>query len=213
MNIIVCLYTPLRDEILNYIMKVMKLPSSIFCLDLSQLSNLYKQSRPAILLTSSSIYTDKTMDDIWADVIQDEIRIRIIIVPDKPNIKDASFASKLQEAINFCIDEPTRIMNSICLAGVSMSEHCHGQGTDDKLKFGVGRIKIEDIIYGHPYNIIAHNRPYQRYIFQSKNKDAILVGLDPKLNPKEYNRRIKLHEIPKKDILSIMKICYELREF
>jgi hypothetical protein len=213
MNIILCLYAPLREDIANYIIEVMGLPSPTISLDLFQLADLYKQSLPAIVITSSSIYRDETMDEVWSNVIKDEIRIRIIIIPDKPNFKDARFASKLKEAINFCIDEPTRIMNSICHAGVTMAEHCNGQRTDDKLKFGVGRIKMKDIIYGHPYNIIAYGRPYQRYIYQSNNKDTLLVGLDPKLNPKEYKRRVKLHEIPKKDILSIMKICYELREF
>jgi hypothetical protein len=61
---------------------------------------------------------------------------------------------------------------------------------------------MEDIIYGHPYNIIVHNRPYQRYVYQPKNQDTILAGIDRKITPNEYTGRIKVHEISKKETFS-----------
>lgn len=104
-------------------------------------------------------------------------------------------------------------MISICLAGITIAEHCSNPSANNQTRIGVKRIKIEDIIYGHPYTIITETRPYQRYIYRSKNKATILAGIDQKLTPDEFKGRAKLHEIPKTEILSIMKICYELREF
>lgn len=113
----------------------------------------------------------------------------------------------------FCQDDPARIMISICLAGITIAEHCHNPSASNQARIGVKRIKMEDIKYGHPYAIITQKSPYHRYVYQSKKEDSILTGIDRKLTPNEYNGREKVCEIPKKDILSIMKICYELREF
>ena len=60
------------------------------------------------------------------------------------------------------------LLNSICLAGVTMAEHCDTLRPHEKLQFGVGRIKMKDVIYSHPYNIIAQGTPYQRYISVEK---------------------------------------------
>lgn len=166
-----------------------------------------------MFVVSSSLYRDRPMQKALTDFLKIESCLRVIIIPDRPEPSDQKFIQKLKAAILFCQDEPTRIMTSICLAGITIPEHCPNTSSSDKLRIGVKRIKMEEIIYSHPYNIITENRPYQRYIYRSKNKDTILVGIDKKLTPNEYKARIKLHEISKKDILSIMKICYELREF
>lgn len=213
MNIILYLHTAIRACISNYVTEVMSLSTPTICPDLSLLADLYKKSRPTMFIISASLYADRSMKKMLADLLKIESCARLIIIPDKPKPSDQKFAQKLKAAIMFCQDEPSRIMTSICLAGITIAEHCNNPGANSQTRIGVKRINMEDIIYGHPYTIITETRPYQRYIYRSKNKGTILAGIDQKLTPDEYKGRTKLHEIPKTDILSIMKICYELREF
>lgn len=213
MNIILYLDAAIREYISNYITEAKIESTTIICPDIALLADLYKKSLPTMFIISSSLYADRFTQKTLTELLKIENCARLIIIPDKPILSDQKFIRKLKAAIMFCQDEPSRIMISICLAGITIAEHCPNTGSSDKMRIGVKRIKMEEITYGHPYNIITENRPFQRYIYRSKNKDTILVGIDQKLTPNEHKGRIKLHEIPKTDILSIMKICYELREF
>lgn len=191
----------------------MELAPPIICPDLNSLEDLYKKSLPTMFIISSTLYADPSMKKTLVGFLKVESCARLIIIPDKPNLLDDIFINKFKAAVNFCLDEPSRIIISICLAGITIAQHCRHPGASNQARIGVKRIKMENIKYGHPYAIITQKRPYHRYIYQSKKEDSILVGIDRKLTPNEYNGREKLYEVPKKDILSIMEICYELREF
>lgn len=206
----------LREIISNHITEVLELPPPIICADAMLFPVLYKQVLPAIFITSFANYHDKVIGAKITEAVSDSIRDRIIVISDNFNLNNPIFAKKFEEAILYCLDEPSRIMNSICLVGVTMSAHCRNPQLPNNAKiiFGIKRVSLENIKPGYPYFIITHDeKKYCRYVYPSNNSNQILAHVDKKLTPDEYICSMKVHEIHKKDIAGMLEIRYEYREF
>lgn len=102
MNIILYLHTAIREFITNYLTEVTNLPTPTICPDIALLADLYKKSRPTMFIISASLYADRCMKKMLADLLKIESCARLIIIPDNPKPSDQKFAQKLKAAILFC---------------------------------------------------------------------------------------------------------------
>ena len=228
MNVILYLNEPLRQAISMYITNVFKLPAPISCMHGSELGELYKKLRPAILITEVAIFNDNTLATEFANAINADVQCRKIVLSGKPIvsienkeliIKDKEITCKLQKAIGFCLEEPDRLLYSVCLVGVKYDQYVSKPGPQiDLSKEPMAAIKklrsFDDIIWGQFYVVIdqKHNQQFRR-IYPSPKKNYYTLKIDRQLTPNEFKSKPVTTEIPVADILAILSIVAEIRSF
>lgn len=228
MNVILYLNEPLRQAISLYITNFLKLPAPVSCMHWSGLGELYKKLRPAIIITEIAIFNDNTLGTEFAEAIKADVLCRKIVLSGKPIvgienkeliINDKETACKLQSAIEFCLEDPDRLLYSICLVGVEYDQYdSKTRHKIDLSKAPMAAIKkvksFEDINWGQFYVVIdKKHRQHYRRVYPSTKKDYYTLKIDRQLTPNEFKSKPVTTEIAVAHILAILSITAEIRAF
>jgi hypothetical protein len=226
MNVILYLNEP--QAISMYITDVLKFPAPVTCMHISELNESYMKLRPAIIITEVTIINDKYLGSELANVINTDVRCRKIVLSGKPIvgienkeliINDKETTCKLQRAIQFYLEEPDRLLYSVCLVGVKYAEYVGKlESPIDLSKEPMAAIKklrsFDDIKWGQFYVVIdqKHNQQFRR-IYPSPKKDYYTLKIDRQLTPNEFKSKPVTTEMAVADILAILGIVAEIRSF
>ena len=85
---------------------------------------LYQRLLPVTIITSFSLHAIELVAFTLKEVTQHNLHARMIIVCDMLQLQYQQTNKEFKDAIFFCLDEPTRIMKSICLVGITMAKYC-----------------------------------------------------------------------------------------